>query len=146
MITKFNKMRKYLLILITLCILTSCGNTKLNQSDHVERDVQTRIQVQTQIDSVLIYKRDSIYIHEKNDTVVVEKWHTLLRYRDKIRIDTLHITDTLRVTHSEIKTIEVEVNRITGWQNFQIWAGRIFLVALLITIVCVFLQLRKKLS
>jgi hypothetical protein len=115
----------------------------MSQNDNIEREIQTRIQVQTQIDSVLIYKRDSIYIREKNDTVVVEKWHTLLKYRDKIRIDTLHITDTLRVTHSEIKTIEVEVNRITGWQNFQIWAGRIFLVALLITIVCVFLQLRK---
>ena len=56
-----------------------------------------RVEYRTQLDSIYLYERDSIYIHAKADTVWVEKWST--RYRDVLRIDTLMRSDTIRVPH-----------------------------------------------
>ena len=44
-----------------------------------------------------IYQHDSVYIKEKADTVLIERWHT--RWRDRVSHDTLYIskTDTIRV-------------------------------------------------
>ena len=37
----------------------------------------------------------------------------------------------------------VVTNKITGWQWFQIWSGRVFFIALLATIIYVILKLKK---
>jgi hypothetical protein len=103
-----------------------------SKSDQIEQTVQIRTAIQTQIDSVLIYKHDSIYIRDKNDTVFVEKWHTKIAYRDRVRSDTLHVIDTVRISDLVEKTVEVEVNRITGWQRIQIYAGRVQLIGILL--------------
>lgn len=44
-----------------------------------------------------IYQHDSVYIKEKADTVLIERWHT--RWRDRVSHDTLYMskTDTIRV-------------------------------------------------
>ena len=44
-----------------------------------------------------IYQHDSVYIKEKADTVLIERWHT--RWRDRVSHDTLYISkvDTIRV-------------------------------------------------
>lgn len=44
-----------------------------------------------------IYQHDSVYIKEKADTLLIERWHT--RWRDRVSHDTLYIskTDTIRV-------------------------------------------------
>lgn len=44
-----------------------------------------------------IYQHDSVYIREKADTVLIERWHT--RWRDRVSHDTLYMskTDTIRV-------------------------------------------------
>ena len=44
-----------------------------------------------------IYQHDSVYIREKADTVLIERWHT--RWRDRVSHDTLYINkaDTIRV-------------------------------------------------
>jgi hypothetical protein len=139
-------MKNSIITLIIIVLLTSCaGTAKLSSSEHAsEREVQTRIQIQTQIDSVMIYKRDSIYIREKNDTVFVEKWHTLLKYRDRIRTDTLRVSDTVTINHSVTETVEVEVNKLTGWQVIQIAAGKAFLLALLCAAVFLFTKYKFK--
>jgi hypothetical protein len=133
--------KKFIIIFGIFGLLVGCSGTKLSKSDHAtEREVQTRIQIQTQIDSVMIYKRDSIYIREKNDTVFVEKWHTSIKYRDRIRTDTLRVSDTVRITSSVTETVEVEVNKLTGWQVIQIAAGKAFLLALLVAAAYAFLK------
>jgi hypothetical protein len=38
--------------------------------------------------------------------------------------------------------IPVEVNRLTGWQYFQIWAGRIALLLLVIVAFLAYLKLK----
>lgn len=44
-----------------------------------------------------IYQHDSVYIKEKADTLLIERWHT--RWRDRVSHDTMYIskTDTIRV-------------------------------------------------
>ena len=44
-----------------------------------------------------IYQHDSVYIKEKADTVLIERWHT--RWRDRVSHDTLYISkvDTIRI-------------------------------------------------
>ena len=44
-----------------------------------------------------ICQHDSVYIKEKADTVLIERWHT--RWRDRVSHDTMYIskTDTIRV-------------------------------------------------
>ena len=44
-----------------------------------------------------VYQHDSVYIKEKADTVLIERWHT--RWRDRVSHDTLYMskTDTIRV-------------------------------------------------
>lgn len=44
-----------------------------------------------------IYQHDSVYINEKSDTVLIERWHT--RWRDRVSHDTLYINnvDTIRI-------------------------------------------------
>jgi hypothetical protein len=115
--------------------MSGCRGAKIrSNSEHSERSAQTRVQVQTQIDSVLVYQRDSIYIRERSDTVFVEKWHTKIAYRDRLRIDTLRSSDTIRILDTVTETKEVEVNRVTGWQWFQIYAGRILFFGILLFI------------
>ena len=44
-----------------------------------------------------IYRQDSVYIKEKADTLLIERWHT--RWRDRVSHDTLYMskTDTIRI-------------------------------------------------
>ena len=44
-----------------------------------------------------IYQHDSVYIKEKADTLLIERWHT--RWRDRVSHDTLYMskTDTIRI-------------------------------------------------
>lgn len=44
-----------------------------------------------------VYQHDSVYIKEKADTVLIERWHT--RWRDRVSHDTLYMskTDTIMI-------------------------------------------------
>ena len=65
------------------------------------------IRVEYKLDSVYLYERDSIFVHEKRDTVFVERWKT--RYKDVLKIQMDTVIDT--------KT-EVQVQRIEVTQRF----------------------------
>jgi PBP1b-binding outer membrane lipoprotein LpoB len=141
-------MKKYIIIL-SIMLFASCSGTKTvsSKSEHVEQSVIEKTRIQTQIDSVLVYKHDSIYIKEKNDTVLIEKYITKIAYRDRLRTDTVRVTDTVRISDTvEIeKTVEVEVNKITGWQWVQIYAGRILLIGILLMGVYFYFRYFRKL-
>jgi hypothetical protein len=51
-------------------------------------------------------------------------------YRDKLVRDSVFIGDTIKVPFP----VEVEkpVKYVSGWQNFQIWCGRILLALIII--------------
>jgi hypothetical protein len=78
------------------------------------------------------YLRDSVYLHDsvttvvqwKGDTVFAETTKYKYLYRDRIIRDSIAVTDSVRVPYPV--EIEKPVKYVSGWQNFQIWIGRIF--------------------
>ena len=112
------------IVIVILLLMTSCS-PKIIENTIVKHDT-TYIQ-KLRHDSV--YVKDSVFVHlwHEGDTVYVERdrWHT--EWRDRIIHDSLYLSrrDTVRVT----KTQEV-AKPLSGWQWFQIWAGRLVLIAL----------------
>ncbi|WP_255490462.1 hypothetical protein [Dysgonomonas sp. 511] len=78
-----------------------------------------------------VYIRDSIYFTEykKGDTVYQFMYKDRYYWKDKIVKDSIYINDTIRVTYPV--DVEKEVNRLTSFQSFQVWCGRILLLILL---------------
>lgn len=109
---------KKLLILAVLVAFTACKTKTVYvpvESVKIEyRDKLLR-------DSIHLY--DSIYIREKGDTVRIEKYRYL--YRDKVIRDSIYLKDTIRVPYPVVEYKEVV--KVNGWQNFQIWLGRILI-------------------
>jgi len=70
-----------------------------------------------------VYLQDSIVIRDKGDTIFFEKYKYL--YRDKIVRDSVYLQDTIKVPYPVVT--EKPVKYVSGWQNFQIWCGRILL-------------------
>ena len=75
-----------------------------------------------------IYQHDSVYIREKADTVLIERWHT--RWRDRVSHDTLYMSkvDTVRVpVPVERKLTKAERTYITiGKWSVGVVAGVVF--------------------
>jgi len=59
-----------------------------------------------------------------NDTVYFEKYKTL--YKDRFVRDSVFITDSVQVPYPVVEY--TEVNRLSSFQSFQIWCGRILLL------------------
>jgi len=88
--------------------------------------VRTEYKDRIQRDSVHLY--DSVLVKMKGDTVWLEKYKYL--YRDKLVRDSVFVTDSVQVPYPV--EVEKEVNRLTSFQSFQIWCGRILLLLILI--------------
>lgn len=111
-----------MLLILFLVILSGC------KSKTVYVPVESlRIEYRGNLMRDSIYLRDSIFMQTKNDTVMIEKFRYL--YKDRIVRDSIHLRDTIKVPYPVLE--EVEVNKISGFQNFQMWCGRILLIALL---------------
>jgi len=118
-------MKKYFLISIVLfSIFYGCTTTKV-QYVPVE---SIRVEYRDNFSRDSIYFRDSIFVRDKGDTVILEKYTYL--YKDKLIRDSVFMRDTIQVPFQV--EIPYEVNIVTGWQNFQIWLGRILLVFLIV--------------
>lgn len=134
---KNDYMMKYIYVLFLLAALCSCRSVEYIPVETVRTD--TLYSYQLHRDS--IYRRDSIYIRDKGDTVWMEKYRYL--YRDKLIRDTLYLsrTDSIRVPYP----VERELTR---WQSLKMelggWAmGIIIAVALAIAGWLVY-RLRKR--
>ena len=101
-------MKKLLIVITVLLLLSGCASTKYVEVpvDRVKIEYRDR----TLIDTLI--KNDSTIIRESEDTVFLEKYKYL--YRTKEVKDTVNVTDTITV----VQTIEVvkEVNRVHNWQ------------------------------
>jgi len=122
-------------ITLILCIFSSC---KTLQYVPVET---TKIEYRDNFTRDSIFQYDSTYVKEKGDTIFLEKYKYL--YRDKIVLDSVLISDTIRVPYPVDVVKEVE-KPLSGWQNFQIWCGRIALVVALLIIIYIVLKMKKK--
>lgn len=106
----------------------SCRSVRTIEKEVIKTD--TVVMNKIQIDS--IYVNDSIYIREliAGDTVKIttDRWHT--RWRDRILYDSIYIAQRDTVTVTTTKEVP---RKPSGWQWFQIWTGRLALLAIALT-------------
>ena len=144
---------KNLITLLSTLLLMGCASTRYASTTQISRD--STYNYAQQLDSLYraiwqrdsVYKRDSIYICEKGDTVTkyvektLYKWHTHTDtvYRDRWRADTLYIerTDSIMVE----KPIYIEKQMQWYNQGF-VWLGKMCCIALILWVR--FLYLKRK--
>ena len=98
--------------------------------------------------TVTKYERDSIYVHdsttvkEKGDTVIIERWHT--QYRDRWYHDSIYVskTDTVPAPYP-VETIKEVEKELSWWQQTQMYAGDVLMVALLASLLWFFVVKRR---
>lgn len=91
-----------------------------------------------------IYKRDSVVVYVKGDTVIKDRWHWLTAYKtrdvsktDTIIKDRLHnVTDTVKVNKyiDRVKVKEVEKPR-SEWVKARLFVGDCVLLLLFLSLV-----------
>ena len=118
-------MKKLLTIASLTAVLTGCKQTEYVVVPEYHTDTLRVAQIVT--DSV--YKHDSIYIHEKGDTVFVERWRTV--WQNHTAHDTVYkaSVDTIAKPYPVIKEVE---KKLTKTQNGLMWAGGLSLMALFV--------------
>ena len=93
-------MRKCSLYILLLLALSACKTVAPCIPETITID---SVRVEYKLDSVYLYERDSIFVHEKRDTVFVERWKT--RYKDVLKIQ----RDTVIDTKTDVQVQRVEV-------------------------------------
>ena len=126
-------MKKILLIAAIATLLYSCKSIKYVPVETTKTEYRDKIFQ----DSVTRY--DSVYMKEKGDTLILERYRYL--YKNSIIRDTTIIRDTIQVSYpvEVIKQVKVP---LSGWQNFQVWCGRIALFVLMLA--CIFFVWKLK--
>lgn len=121
------ELARIITLIFLATILYSCKSIQYVPVETTKRD--TTYLSQTKIDS--IYRRDSIYVERKGDTVYLSKYKYLYKYIEKH--DTLwqEKVDTIQVAYP------VEA-RLTKWQKIKINIGEylITVIALVIIWLC----------
>jgi len=119
-------MKKTVIICFLALLYCACNTIKYVSIETIKteyRDNYVR-------DSIILY--DSTFVKEKGDTLIFESYKYL--YRDKIVRDSIFINDTIRVPYPVEVLKEVKAP-LSGWQNFQVWTGRIALAAVLLLLI-----------
>ena len=130
-------------ILPILCLVLLCGchGTK-TLTERVEVPVvvtQEHTIESVRIDHVrdTLVQRGSIYHYVQGDTVRIERWHYLQGTTNVVRVDTVHVTDSVQVPVVTTQTIEkeVEVPRPLSWaQKTLMIFGGVSMIAVLLLI------------
>ena len=116
-------MKKILFFAVIATMLHSCKSVK-----HIPVET-TKIEYRDNFVKDSIFRYDSVFVKDKGDTLILERYSYL--YKNKIVKDSIFINDTIRVPYP-VEVIKQVKAPLTGWQNFQIWCGRISLFVLLL--------------
>jgi len=128
--------KRTILAIITLALcLCSCKSVQYVPVESVKTEYRDKIVRDS------IYRYDSVFVKEKGDTLIMERYRYL--YRDKFIRDSVFINDTIRVPYP-VEVVKQVRKSLTGWQNFQVWCGRFALVAVLFLLTFFVLRLKTK--
>lgn len=106
-------MRRLLTIVCAVMILSSCGALRKQIETVYVRD--TTYISKVQVDSV--FKRDSIFVKEQNDTIYVYKEKVRDRYR--LLRDTVYQHSVDSVYVDKVREVKVE-KHLNAWQKFRL--------------------------
>ena len=126
-----NKTAVFCAIALFCC---SCGTIKYIPIE------TTRTEYRNITNTENVFLRDSIFVKEKGDTLILEKYRYL--YRDRILRDSVIVRDTIRVPYP-VEVVREIKKPLSSWQNFQVWCGRIALVILLFVGIYFLLRLKR---
>ncbi len=112
-------MKNIFVILFFILFLTGCKTRTLFVP--VET-VRTEYKERLFRDSLRLY--DSVFVKQKGDTLWLEKYKYI--YRDRLVRDSVFRTDSVQVPYPV--EVEKEMNRLSSFQAFQVWCGRILLL------------------
>lgn len=110
---------------------TGCRTTQYVPVETINTEYKTRDSIR--IDSV--YRRDSIYVIDRGDTVYTYKDRYLYKYLYLNRIDTVIKTDSIQIPYPVEKAL-------TRWQKAKIelggWAfGGLICIAIILLYICI---------
>lgn len=132
-------------ILPILCLVLLCGchGTK-TLTERVEVPVvvtQEHTIESVRIDHVrdTMVQRDSIYHYVHGDTLRIERWHYLQGTTNVVRVDTVHVTDSVQVPVVTTQTIDRKTGGcsapfIMGAQKTLMIIGGVSMIAVLLLI------------
>lgn len=133
----------HIIILATIVVLTGCKTIEYVPVETVTTKVDSIYINKVQVDS--IFERDSIFINQytHGDTVYRDKVKFIYRYRDKLRIDTLHHwhVDSVLVKQTRIIEVEKPPNK---WQSFLHYLGIFALATIVVLLVIGILWLIRR--
>ncbi|MBO5272304.1 MAG: hypothetical protein J6B30_05770 [Muribaculaceae bacterium] len=134
---------KKVFLFFVLLLLTGCKTIEYVPGETVTTKVDSIYINKVQVDS--IFERDSIYINQYTygDTVYRDKIKYIYRYRDKLRIDTLHHWHVDSVLVEQTRVIEVD-KPPTKWQSFLHYLGIFALATIVVLLVIGILWLIRK--
>ena len=134
------------LVYVTL-VWAMVGCKSIEYVPVIEHRTDTVIKTHQRLDS--IYVHDSTYIHERGDTVWVERWHT--RWRDRLLLDTIYeaVHDTVPALPAGTGTWQTSMpgtcppgseRSLTWWQQTRIYIGNIAIFATIILLMILILK------
>ena len=118
-----------IIVLMVLLLFGSCQSVKYVPVETVKTEYISKTDTFIQKDSVHI--KDSVFVTTRNDTVFVNKWHTLYqdKWRERIVCDTVLRADSIQVPYPVEK-------KLSRWEQIKMDAGGI---AIGVCIVCIIL-------
>ena len=96
-----------------LAIVACFGSCKTVAPCIPETITRDSVRVEYKLDSVYLYERDSIFVHEKKDTVFIERWKT--RYKDVLKIQRDTVIDTKTEVQVQIEEITPRFAKFCYW-------------------------------
>lgn len=121
----------FVVLLVSAMCFTGCRTTQYVPVENIKTEYKTRDSIR--IDSV--YRRDSIYVIDRGDTVYTYKDRYLYKYLYLNRTDTVIKTDTVKIPYPVEKAL-------TRWQKAKIelggWAfGGLICIAIILLYICI---------
>ena len=107
------KLLLVLIIFYVVAIIVDGCSPRIIEHTIVQHDTTKVVKV----DSVWKYERDSVFVKEKGDTVY--KYVEHIRYRDRVKVDTLVKVKVDSVVVERVKEVKVEKS-LSWWKSFKI--------------------------
>jgi hypothetical protein len=128
-----------------LCLFVSMlaavmGGCKVNERVVTVVEARTDTLIITKHERDSIHVHDSTYIHDRGDTVLVERWRT--SWRDRTVHDTVYKSRTDSVPVPYPVRVEVPAE-LTWWQRTKMGAGIAFMALILIHVIIMVVKLKK---
>ncbi len=118
--------------LLLSIMMSGCRTTEVTREIPVITEQKTE-RLHTELVRDTIMMRDSTYHFVQGDTVIIERWHHVMKVNKEVVADTIRdtIPQVVTVTRTEVR----EVNKPPWWLKALAWAGGITMAAVAIRVI-----------